>query len=447
MTSFDKVVVTGGAGLIGSHIVDLLVDGQREGTYGEIVVSTTSRAGGATTSPARSSSGASTSSRATSATVSCWPSRCEGIDLVFHLAAIRITHCAEDPRLALDVLGNGTFNVARGRGAGRRREDRRIVLGLGVRTGRRLPHHRASIIRTTTARSTARSRRSTRACFARFNDMYGLDYVALRYFNVYGPRMDIYGAYTEVLIRWMERILGGEPPLIFGDGKQTMDFVYVTDIARANILAAQSPISDDVFNIASGTETSLNELAEALMQGDGRRPAARVRAGAQRQPGAASAGRHEPRARELLGFEAQVDLEHGPEHWSTGGQRRRRAGGRGHRMTMPARSIPLAKPGDGRGGSRRRHAVILSGWITQGPEVAAFERGVRHLRRRAPRLRRVELHHRPASRPARPRRRRRATKSSPSATRTSRLRTPSATAGRPRCSSTSTRHPQHRPCR
>ena len=68
--------------------------------------------------------------------------------------------------------------------------------------------------------------------------MYGLDYVALRYFNVYGPRMDVHGLYTEVLIRWMERIAAGQPPLIFGDGSQTMDFVYVEDIARANILAA-----------------------------------------------------------------------------------------------------------------------------------------------------------------------------------------------------------------
>ena len=70
-----------------------------------------------------------------------------------------------------------------------------------------------------------------------FHAMYGLDYVALRYFNVYGPRMDIHGLYTEVLIRWMERIDAGEPPLILGDGQQTMDFVHVADIARANILA------------------------------------------------------------------------------------------------------------------------------------------------------------------------------------------------------------------
>ena len=71
--------------------------------------------------------------------------------------------------------------------------------------------------------------------------MQGLDYVALRYFNVYGPRMDIHGVYTEVLIRWMERIEAGLPPLILGDGTQTMDFVFTEDIARANLLAAESP--------------------------------------------------------------------------------------------------------------------------------------------------------------------------------------------------------------
>ena len=76
-----------------------------------------------------------------------------------------------------------------------------------------------------------------------FNDMYGLPYVALRYFNVYGPRMDIHGKYTEVLIRWMERIAAGQPPLILGDGTQTMDFVYIEDVARANILALQSDVT------------------------------------------------------------------------------------------------------------------------------------------------------------------------------------------------------------
>ncbi len=100
-----------------------------------------------------------------------------------------------------------------------------------------------------------------------FRAMNGLDYVGLRYFNVYGPRMDVHGLYTEVLVRWMERIADGLPPLIFGDGSQTMDFVYTTDIARANILAATSPVTEGVYNIASGTETSrCCELAKALLR-------------------------------------------------------------------------------------------------------------------------------------------------------------------------------------
>src|SRR5439155_22580696 len=97
-----------------------------------------------------------------------------------------------------------------------------------------------------------------------FNDMFGLPYVALRYFNVYGPRMDVFGKYTEVLIRWLERLEADQAPIIFGTGRQTMDFVHVRDVARANILGAKANIGDKVFNIASGTETSLLELAHSL---------------------------------------------------------------------------------------------------------------------------------------------------------------------------------------
>jgi UDP-glucose 4-epimerase len=96
--------------------------------------------------------------------------------------------------------------------------------------------------------------------------MYGLDYVGLRYFNVYGPRMDVHGLYTEVLVRWMERIADGQPPVIFGDGRQTMDFVFTRDIARSNLLAASSNVREGVYNVASGVETSLLGLAEALLR-------------------------------------------------------------------------------------------------------------------------------------------------------------------------------------
>jgi UDP-glucose 4-epimerase len=143
-----------------------------------------------------------------------------------------------------------------------------------------------------------------------FNDMYGLNYVALRYFNVYGPRMDIYGAYTEVLIRWMERISVGKAPLILGDGHQTMDFVYAEDIARANVLAAKSPASDEVFNVASGVETSLNDLAASLLKVMGSNlkpeygPARKVNAVPRRLADTS-------KARNMIGFEAKITLDEG----------------------------------------------------------------------------------------------------------------------------------------
>ena len=124
------------------------------------------------------------------------------------------------------------------------RKRRRRVVGLGLRAGRGVPHRARTTTRTPTTRSTARPRSSTRGCCAASTRCTGLDYVALRYFNVYGPRMDVHGLYTEVLVRWMERIAAGEPPLIFGDGLQTMDFIYVGDIARANVLAADSDVTD-----------------------------------------------------------------------------------------------------------------------------------------------------------------------------------------------------------
>ena len=152
-----------------------------------------------------------------------------------------------------------------------------------------------------------------------FRAMQGLDYVLLRYFNVYGPRMDVHGLYTEVLVRWMERIADGKPPLIFGDGQQTMDFVCVPDIARANVLAAQSDIVEGTYNIASGTETSLLELAEALLRVDGLRPRRRARTGARRQ-------RRRPAARRHVGREARPRIR-GDDRPRRGAARARRRGG------------------------------------------------------------------------------------------------------------------------
>ena len=144
-----------------------------------------------------------------------------------------------------------------------------------------------------------------------------LPYVALRYFNVYGPRMDIHGKYTEVLIRWMERITNGEPPLIHGDGGATMDFVYIDDIARANVLALGSDCEDEAFNVASGTETSLRDLAAALskVMGTDLAPVFGPERSVNPVPRRLASTQ---KAKTMLGFEASVGLEQGLHrlvHW------------------------------------------------------------------------------------------------------------------------------------
>jgi UDP-glucose 4-epimerase len=144
-----------------------------------------------------------------------------------------------------------------------------------------------------------------------YNDMYGLRYVAIRPFNVYGPRMDAHGAYTEVMIRWLERLGRGEPPIIFGDGSQTMDFVFVRDLADAYIKAALVDVNDEVFNVGSGTETSLLELCRFLSDATGH-PEIRPEF---QPPRAVNPVRRRladiSRARAALGFEPSTSLELG----------------------------------------------------------------------------------------------------------------------------------------
>jgi len=304
-----RVLVTGGAGLIGSHIVDLLMNGREQGKYGEIVILDNFVRGRRENLAAATARGPLTIIEGDITDRNVLAEAMQGIDLVFHLAAIRITQCAEDPRLAVDVLGNGTFNVLE---AAVQAKVKKVVASSSASvyglaedfptTERHHPYNNRTIY--------GALKVFNEGLLRSFNDMYGLDYVALRYFNVYGPRMDIYGAYTEVLIRWMDRILEGKPPLIFGDGKQTMDFIYVKDIARANILAAESPISDDVFNIACGVETSLNDLAHALMKVmDVDMP---LEYGPERKTNPVPRRLADTSsAREKIGFTAQVQLEQG----------------------------------------------------------------------------------------------------------------------------------------
>lgn len=305
----QRVLVTGGAGLIGSHIVDQLMDGREQGKYGEIIVVDNFVRGRLENLAEARARGEVTLIEGDICDRDLMHQVMQDVDLVFHLAAIRITQCAEDPRLAHDVLATGTFNVLEAAvQAGVQKvvaSSSASVYGLAEvfpTTERHHPYNNRTIY--------GAIKVYNEALLRSFNEMYGLKYVALRYFNVYGPRMDIYGAYTEVLIRWMDRLIDGKPPVIFGDGTQTMDFVYAPDIARANMLAAEADASDEVFNVASGVETSLQELAETLMRTMGvdlpieYGPERKVNPVPRRLADISA-------AREKLGFVAQVGLEEG----------------------------------------------------------------------------------------------------------------------------------------
>jgi UDP-glucose 4-epimerase len=303
--NFGKVLVTGGGGAIGSNVTDELVLAGAE----EIVVLDNFVRGRPENLAWAQSTGRVSLVEGDIRDRALVRRLMDGVDVVFHLAAIRITQCAEEPRLALEVLVDGTYNVVEAAvDAGVRRvvaSSSASVYGLAEEFPTRESHHPYA---NDTFYGAAKA--FNEGLLRSMHSTRGLDYVALRYFNVYGPRMDVHGLYTEVLVRWMERIAAGQSPLILGDGRQTMDFVYIGDVARANILAARSDATDAVYNVASGTETSLLELAEMLLRVMGsdlpvEHGPARAVNGVTRRLADTSL------AREELGVEAQVDLERG----------------------------------------------------------------------------------------------------------------------------------------
>lgn len=300
-----RVLVTGGAGTIGSTLVDQLLEA---GVAHVDVLDNLVRGRRANLDPALTSGRV----RLVEGDIrdrDLVHDVTRGQDLVFHQAAIRITQCAEEPRLALEVLVDGTFNVVEA--AVDASVDKLVaassasVYGTAERfpTDERHHHHDNDTLY-------GAAKTFNEGLVRSFRAMHGLDHVLLRYFNVYGPRMDVHGLYTEVLVRWMERIADGQPPLIFGDGEQTMDFVQTRDIARANVLAAGSRVVEGAYNVASGTETSLLDLARALLAAmDSDLPVVhgpeRAVNGVARRLADVSAARRD------LGFEAQIGLEDG----------------------------------------------------------------------------------------------------------------------------------------
>lgn len=301
------ILITGGAGMIGSATVDQLL---RDHPRTRIVIldnlsrGTTANIESALKHPSVRFVLGDISDAATVA------SACRNVDAVIHLAAQRITACAADPRRAMEVMCDGSFNVV---DAARQAGVRKIVAassasiyGLADVFPTPEDHHPYN-----NQTWYGASKVMLEGLLRSYHAMYGLPYVALRYFNVYGPRMDTHGKYTEVLVRWIDRIAQGQPPLILGDGHQTMDFVYIDDVAKANVLALQSDCDDDVINVASGRETSLRELATALLK---------VMGATHLEPEYGPERSVNPvlrrlastrKAQSLLGFRAEVGLEQG----------------------------------------------------------------------------------------------------------------------------------------
>jgi len=257
----NRFLVTGGAGLVGSHIVDQLVEEDAK----EIIVLDNLSRGKIENLTSAIDRGNVKIIKGDILDLELLKNIMKGIDTVFHQAAIRITQCAEEPMLAHQVMATGTINVAKASVYAKVRKvvaaSSASVYGQATDFPTKEDHH--PYFNDTLYGGT---KIYLENIFRSFKAMYNLDFVALRYFNVYGPRMDTEGKYTEVIIRWLDCILKGQSPLIFGDGKTSMDLVHVEDVASANLLAMKANVTDQVFNIGSQKETTLNQLLNILLE-------------------------------------------------------------------------------------------------------------------------------------------------------------------------------------
>lgn len=253
------VLVIGGAGFLGSHVVDQLT----QTTAARIVVldnfvrGTRENLGQAASDPrVEVVEGSITDSALLRRLM-------DGTDFAFHLAALWLYECVHEPRSALEVNVVGTYNVVEAAAdAGVRKvvySSSASVYGDAAFTPmtEEHPFHNRTMYGATKI--------AGEQFFRAFNEQRGLQYAGLRYMNIYGPRMDYQGAYVSVIMKVLDRIDQGLPPIIFGDGSQAYDFVHVEDVARANLLALQSDASDEFFNIGMGVKTTIRELVDVLL--------------------------------------------------------------------------------------------------------------------------------------------------------------------------------------
>jgi UDP-glucose 4-epimerase len=255
-----RILVIGGAGFLGSHIVDQLTETPAR----EIIVldnfvrGTRANLDAAVADPRVAVVDGSVTDLELLRTLMA------GTDYVFHLAALWLYECVHQPRSALEVNVVGTYNVIEtAADAGVRKvvySSSASVYGDAAFTPMTEEHPFNN--RTMYGATKIAGEQFFRA----FNEQRGLDYAGLRYMNIYGPRMDYKGTYVSVIMKVLDRIAAGEPPIIFGDGTQAYDFVHVSDVARANILALQAAASDEFFNIGMGIKTTIKELVDRLLE-------------------------------------------------------------------------------------------------------------------------------------------------------------------------------------
>jgi UDP-glucose 4-epimerase len=235
-------------------------------------------------------------------------------DFVFHMAALRINACAADPREGFDVMVKSSFELV---DLCRKHKVKKIVYSSTASVYGLAQHFPTPESDNPYNNQTfyGGAKLWGEQLLRSYKFMYGLDYVALRYFNVYGPRMDTDGKYTEVMIKWLDCIRDGNRPKIFGDGSDTMDFVYVQDVAKANVAALISDCTDTVFNIGNQRETSLRELLDTLLDVNHARlepefhPANGINPVSRRLADISAAGR-------MLHFRPEISLEQGLEKLS-----------------------------------------------------------------------------------------------------------------------------------
>ena len=184
-------------------------------------------------------------------------------DYVIHLAAMWLLHCKDFPRTAFDVNIQGTFNVLEA--CVSNNVERLVYSSSASVYGDAVDVPMAEDHPFNNRNFYGASKIACEAICRAFYDRYGLNYVGLRYMNVYGPHQDQTAAYTGVIPIMLNKIDANEAPIINGDGTQAYDFIYVEDVARANVLALKSSSTDEFYNVGSGVQTSIAELCDLIL--------------------------------------------------------------------------------------------------------------------------------------------------------------------------------------